>query len=79
MATIIMWIGIVGSIISLIVALTPMILTYIMLQKSVKTKWSIIINSNMVEIAFICFCIFIFVALGGAFCDSELGRIILNK
>lgn len=75
MATIIMWIGIIGVIISLIVTFIPIILTYI----SGKTKWSTIININMVEIGFICFCIFILMTLGGAFCDSELGRIILNK
>lgn len=82
MATIIMWIGIIGVIISLIVTFIPIILTYIMLQKSkknIKAKWITIVNSNMVEIGFICFCIFIFFAIGGAFCDSELGRIILNK
>lgn len=82
MATIIMWIGIIGIIISLIVTFIPIILTYIMLQKSKKTgktKWSTIINSNMVEIGFICFGIFTLLVLGGAFCDSELGRIILNR
>lgn len=79
MATIIMLIGIIGLIISLIVTLTPMIRTYIMLQKSGKTKWRTIINSNIAEIGFIFFCIFILLTLGGAFCDSELGRIILNK
>lgn len=82
MATIMMWIGIIGVIISLIVTFIPIILTYIMLQKSkknVKAKWITIINSNMVEIGFICFGIFTLLALGGAFCDSELGRIILDK
>lgn len=79
MTTIIMWIGIVGTIISLIATLTPIILTHIMLQKSGKTKWSTIINSNMVEIAFICFCIFVLITLGGAFCDSELGHKILSE
>lgn len=78
MATIIMWIGIIGLIISCIVTFIPIILTYIMLQKSGKTKWSTIINSNMVEIGFICFCIFTLLALGGAFCDSELGHIVLK-
>ena len=48
-------------------------------EKNIKAKWITIVNSNMVEIGFICFCIFIFFAIGGAFCDSELGRIILNK
>lgn len=82
MTTIIMWIGIIGLIISLILTFIPIILTYIMLQKprkNGKTKWNTIINSNMVEIGFICFGIFALLALGGAFCDSELGRILLNK
>lgn len=79
METIIMWIGIIGLIISLIVTFIPMIMIYIMLQKSERTKLGLIVNSNIVEIGFICFCIFTIIALVGVFCDSELGRIILSK
>lgn len=54
-------------------------ITMIMIYVNIMSQNPKDVDSNMVEIGFVCFVIFTLMALGGAFCDSELGQIILSN
>lgn len=78
MAEIVMWIGIVGLVLSMVIVFIPMIYTYILLQKPPSKKSHLFSNIPIVELGFILFVSFMILAICGAFLSSELGQSIIK-